>query len=114
MLSDAPQSDDWQGRTGFVHVAVMHNFSDLSNHQVFINCAHTASDANLLDWAQPSLCLIFDNQAAVAISTAVSFRFIGFNAQTYSLEQLKVLAAKMQPYGIAVATNIYDAQGFQS
>jgi CDP-4-dehydro-6-deoxyglucose reductase len=35
VLSDAPASDDWTGRTGFVHRAVMEDFPDLSGHQVY-------------------------------------------------------------------------------
>ena len=113
-----------------------------SEKLVFINCAGMPCDARLLGWpmpanvtfevcsssllgdgaaefvealnaTQPSLCLIFDNQAA-AISTGLPFRFIGFDAQRYTPEQLKVLAVETQPYGIAVATKVYDAHGFQS
>jgi len=35
VLSDAPASDGWTGRTGFVHRAVMEDFPDLSGHQVY-------------------------------------------------------------------------------
>jgi CDP-4-dehydro-6-deoxyglucose reductase len=35
VLSDAPASDHWTGRTGFVHRAVMEDFPDLSGHQVY-------------------------------------------------------------------------------
>ena len=35
VLSDAPASDNWAGRTGFVHRAVMEDFPDLSGHQVY-------------------------------------------------------------------------------
>jgi CDP-4-dehydro-6-deoxyglucose reductase, E3 len=35
VLSDAPASDHWTGRTGFVHRAVMADFPDLSGHQVY-------------------------------------------------------------------------------
>lgn len=35
VLSDAPASDNWTGRTGFVHRAVMEDFPDLSGHQVY-------------------------------------------------------------------------------
>jgi CDP-4-dehydro-6-deoxyglucose reductase len=47
VLSDAPASDHWTGRTGFVHRAVMEDFPDLSGHQVYacgapvmVNAAH--------------------------------------------------------------------------
>ncbi len=35
VVSDATQEDAWQGRTGFVHRAVMHDFPDLSGYQVY-------------------------------------------------------------------------------
>jgi len=35
VLSDAPASDGWTGRTGLVHQAVMADFPDLSGHQVY-------------------------------------------------------------------------------
>jgi CDP-4-dehydro-6-deoxyglucose reductase len=35
VLSDAATSDHWDGRTGFVHRAVMEDFPDLSGHQVY-------------------------------------------------------------------------------
>ncbi len=48
VLSEALPSDDWTGRTGFVHRAVMQDFPDLSGHQVYacgapvvVSSAHT-------------------------------------------------------------------------
>ncbi len=35
VISEALPEDDWQGRTGFVHHAVMEDFPDLSAHQVY-------------------------------------------------------------------------------
>jgi CDP-4-dehydro-6-deoxyglucose reductase len=35
VVSDALPDDAWQGRTGFVHMAVLHDFPDLSGHQVY-------------------------------------------------------------------------------
>jgi len=35
VISDALPEDRWQGRTGFVHRAVMQDFPDLSGHQVY-------------------------------------------------------------------------------
>jgi CDP-4-dehydro-6-deoxyglucose reductase len=35
VASDAPAEDGWNGRTGFVHRAVMEDFPDLSAHQVY-------------------------------------------------------------------------------
>lgn len=36
VLSDASGSEDWRGRTGFVHAAAMYDFPDLSGHQVYV------------------------------------------------------------------------------
>ena len=35
VVSDALEADQWTGRTGFVHRAVMQDFADLSGHQVY-------------------------------------------------------------------------------
>ena len=35
VVSDALPADGWSGRTGFVHQAVLEDFSDLSGHQVY-------------------------------------------------------------------------------
>ncbi|QTN28032.1 CDP-6-deoxy-delta-3,4-glucoseen reductase [Rhodoferax sp. AJA081-3] len=35
VVSDATPQDHWQGRSGFVHRAVMEDFPDLSGHQVY-------------------------------------------------------------------------------
>jgi CDP-4-dehydro-6-deoxyglucose reductase len=35
VLSDPLASDDWHGRTGFVHQAVLDDFTDLSAHEVY-------------------------------------------------------------------------------
>lgn len=35
VVSDALPEDEWQGRTGFVHEAVMQDFPDLSGYQVY-------------------------------------------------------------------------------
>jgi len=35
VVSDALPADGWQGRTGFVHRAVLEDFPDLSGHQVY-------------------------------------------------------------------------------
>jgi CDP-4-dehydro-6-deoxyglucose reductase len=35
VISNAVPEDDWRGRTGFVHRAVMEDFDDLSGHQVY-------------------------------------------------------------------------------
>lgn len=45
VLSEPQASDDWQGRTGFVHQAVMQDFPDLSAHQVYACGAPVMVDA---------------------------------------------------------------------
>ena len=35
VVSDALPEDDWTGRTGFVHLAVLQDFPDLSSYQVY-------------------------------------------------------------------------------
>jgi CDP-4-dehydro-6-deoxyglucose reductase len=35
VISDALPEDGWSGRTGFVHRAVMEDFPDLSDYQVY-------------------------------------------------------------------------------
>jgi CDP-4-dehydro-6-deoxyglucose reductase len=35
VVSDATAEDDWGGRTGFVHRAVMEDFPDMSGYQVY-------------------------------------------------------------------------------
>ncbi|QDL55515.1 CDP-6-deoxy-delta-3,4-glucoseen reductase [Rhodoferax aquaticus] len=35
VVSDAQPSDQWAGRTGFVHLAVLKDYPDLSKHQVY-------------------------------------------------------------------------------
>lgn len=35
VVSDALPEDNWSGRTGFVHLAVLQDFPDLSGHQVY-------------------------------------------------------------------------------
>jgi CDP-4-dehydro-6-deoxyglucose reductase len=35
VLSEPDPQDEWQGRTGFVHQAVMHDFPSLADHQVY-------------------------------------------------------------------------------
>ncbi|TAN78195.1 MAG: CDP-6-deoxy-delta-3,4-glucoseen reductase [Gallionella sp.] len=36
VLSDALPEDDWRGHTGFVHQAVLDDYSDLSAHEVYV------------------------------------------------------------------------------
>jgi CDP-4-dehydro-6-deoxyglucose reductase len=45
VLSEAPATDNWTGRTGFVHRAVMEDFPDLSGYQVYACGAPVMVDA---------------------------------------------------------------------
>jgi CDP-4-dehydro-6-deoxyglucose reductase, E3 len=50
VMSDAGPSDGWQGRTGFVHQAVMVDFPDLSGHEVYACGAPVMIDAARKDF----------------------------------------------------------------
>jgi CDP-4-dehydro-6-deoxyglucose reductase len=50
VLSDALPEDDWRGRTGFVHRAVMQDLPDLSAHQVYACGAPVMVDAAQRDF----------------------------------------------------------------
>ncbi|MGH8661962.1 MAG: CDP-6-deoxy-delta-3,4-glucoseen reductase [Burkholderiales bacterium] len=60
VLSDAPASDHWSGRTGFVHRAVMEDFPDLSGHQVYACGAPVMVDAAYRDFT--SKCGLPDDE----------------------------------------------------
>jgi CDP-4-dehydro-6-deoxyglucose reductase len=51
VISDALPEDRWQGRTGFVHRAVMEDFPDLSGHQVYACGAPVMVDAARHDFS---------------------------------------------------------------
>jgi CDP-4-dehydro-6-deoxyglucose reductase len=50
VISDALPQDNWQGRTGFVHLAVMQDFPDLSGFQVYACGAPVMVDAARSDY----------------------------------------------------------------
>ena len=50
VLSDALSEDNWTGRTGFVHRAVLGDFPDLSGHQVYACGAPVMVDAARRDF----------------------------------------------------------------
>ena len=110
--------------------------------QVFLDCGKTPCDQALLEWSvpanttlevpaaafagpgaaalisglqatQPSLCLMLDEQAKIALASGLAFRFIGLDARRFSAAQLQSLAAQTQPYGIGVAFNVADRTAFQ-
>jgi EAL and modified HD-GYP domain-containing signal transduction protein len=66
-----------------------------------------------LQEAQASLCLMIDEHAKAALSSGVTFRFIGLDAKRFSSSQLKTLTAQTQSHGIGVAFNVADRQIFQ-
>jgi CDP-4-dehydro-6-deoxyglucose reductase len=50
VISDALPEDHWQGRTGFVHEAVMQDIPDLSGYQVYACGAPPMVDAARRDY----------------------------------------------------------------
>ena len=50
VLSEPRRDDDWQGRTGLVHEAVMQDHSDLSHYQVYVCGAPAMVDAAKRDF----------------------------------------------------------------
>lgn len=50
VVSDALPEDGWQGRSGFVHLAVLQDFPDLSGHQVYACGAPVVVDAAQRDF----------------------------------------------------------------
>jgi len=54
VLSDPRPEDHWQGRTGYVHQAVLQDFSDLSGHQVYACGAPAMIEAARRDFS--ALC----------------------------------------------------------
>ena len=51
VVSDALPDDQWTGRTGFVHLAVLQDFPDLSNHQVYACGAPIVVDSARRDFS---------------------------------------------------------------
>jgi len=60
VLSDPRPDDDWPGRTGFVHRAVMEDFPDLSGYQVYACGAPAMIDAARRDFT--SQCKLPENE----------------------------------------------------
>ena len=52
VISDALLEDQWHGRTGFVHRAVMEDLPDLSNHQVYACGAPVMVDSAKKDFVE--------------------------------------------------------------
>ena len=51
VISNALPEDDWTGRTGFVHRAVLEDFPDLSSHQVYACGAPIVVDSARADYS---------------------------------------------------------------
>ena len=60
VVSDALPEDNWQGRTGFVHRAVIADFPDLSGHQVYACGAPIVVDSARADFT--SICGLSDEE----------------------------------------------------
>jgi CDP-4-dehydro-6-deoxyglucose reductase len=52
VVSDALPEDQWQGRSGYVHLAVMQDFPDLSGFQVYACGAPVMVDAARKDYVE--------------------------------------------------------------
>ncbi len=52
VVSDALAEDDWSGRTGWVHLAVMADYPDLSGHQVYVCGAPAMVEAARRDFVR--------------------------------------------------------------
>lgn len=55
VVSDALPEDNWTGRTGFVHAAVLQDIPDLSSHQVYACGAPVVIDAAQRDYLKHGL-----------------------------------------------------------
>lgn len=55
VISDALPEDQWSGRSGFVHRAVLQDLPDLSGHQVYACGAPIVVDSARIDFAQAGL-----------------------------------------------------------
>ena len=55
VLSEPLPTDNWSGRTGFVHQAVLEDFADLSGHQAYVCGAPVMVEAALRDFGARGL-----------------------------------------------------------
>jgi CDP-4-dehydro-6-deoxyglucose reductase len=60
VISDALPEDGWQGRTGFVHKAVIEDFPDMSGYQVYACGAPVVVESAHADFT--SLCGLPDDE----------------------------------------------------
>ncbi len=57
VLSDAKDEDQWQGRTGYVHKAIMEDYPDLSKHEIYASGAPAMVYAGRDDFVKNGLDL---------------------------------------------------------
>ena len=125
-------------------LAASTEFWPQSEKLMLINFANCLVDDGLLNWEMPesttleippqaltglgseefvsalqatpaSLCLIYDAEAqAVLESSALKFRFIGFDAQNFTPPELRLLTVKTQAHGLGMAFRASDEAAFQS
>lgn len=110
---------------------------------VFVSCGSAGCTSDLLDWStpsnatieipaaalvgtdgpsliaaiqtwQPTLCLQFDPRATQALTQGLTYRFVGFDAQAFTLAQLKLLAARTRSFGIGIAFNVDTPEDFRA
>jgi CDP-4-dehydro-6-deoxyglucose reductase len=74
VVSDALPEDQWSGRTGFVHQAVMADFEDLSGHEVYACGAPIVVESARLDFKKqrglPDDCFFADAFTSAADTSA--------------------------------------------
>jgi len=61
-----------------------------------------------------SLCYNFDDHASAAMENAAAFRFVGFDATSFSPAQLQTLIARLQSRGIPLAFEVETPQEFRA
>jgi CDP-4-dehydro-6-deoxyglucose reductase len=74
VLSEAAPEDDWQGRTGLVHEAILKDFPDLTGHEVYVcgsvKMVETAFPAFLAQGLSEEFC--FSDAFLPAMDASVS------------------------------------------
>lgn len=112
-----------------------------SGRAIFVAFTGVGNDLRLLDWVAPenvtlelpasalagehaaefvpalndsgmSLCLDFDAEAGKALASGAKFRFIAFDATSFSPAQLGMLVTRVQAYGIPIAINVDNRNEF--
>jgi len=105
--------DGVAGDMGFLDWIAPANVTFELNGAAFVG-DHAAEFAQALKDADLSLCYDFDGHAVQTFGSGAKFRFVGFDATSFSPAQLKALLAKTQPFGIPVAFNVDGQQEFKA